>query len=139
MQRMPGWFRAVFITVMFFTCAILCWYAASQYQLQFQIADLSLSLETSRGREIKQQYEYDQVAAQLPLVEEQVALLEPQAAAAQAVEKELRAQRKTLRAENAELAQKLEALQAQVEQLQEEERLLREEVDALRRQLQQGI
>jgi len=136
MQRMPGWFRAVFVTVMLITCATLCWYAASQYQLRFQVADLSLSLDTSRQREAKQQYEYNQVVAELPLVEAQVAQLEPQAAAAQAIEKELRAQRKALRAENAELSKQLEALQAEVANLREEEQRLRNEVEALRQQLQ---
>lgn len=136
MQRMPGWFRAVFVTVMLLTCAILCWYAASQYQLRFQVADLTLSLDTSRQREVKQQYEYDQVVAEIPLVQAQVAELEPQAAAAQAIEKDLRAQRKALRAENADLQKQLESLQAEVADLREQEQQLRDDVEALRQQLQ---
>lgn len=131
MQRMPGWFRAVFVAVMFFTCGVLCWYAASQYELRFQIADLTLSLDTSRQREVKQQYEYDQVVAQLPLTQAEVAKQEPLAAAAQATEKELRAQRKALRAENAELASQLEALQAEVAALKEQEAALLEQLQAL--------
>ena len=136
MQRMPGWFRAVFVTVMLLTCAILCWYAASQYQLRFQVADLTLSLDTSRQREVKQQYEYNQVVAEIPLVQAQVAELEPQAAAAQAIEKDLRAQRKALRAENADLQKQLESLQAEVADLREQEQQLRSDVEALRQQLQ---
>lgn len=136
MQRMPGWFRAVFVTVMLLTCAILCWYAASQYQLRFQVADLTLSLDTSRQREVKQQYEYDQVVAEIPLVQAQVAELEPQAAAAQAIEKDLRAQRKALRAENADLQKQLESLQSEVADLREQEQQLRDDVEALRQQLQ---
>lgn len=136
MQRMPGWFRAVFVTVMLLTCAILCWYAASQYQLRFQVADLTLSLDTSRQREVKQQYEYDQVVAEIPLVQAQVAELEPQAAAAQAIEKDLRAQRKALRAENADLQKQLESLRAEVADLREQEQQLRDDVEALRQQLQ---
>ena len=136
MQRMPGWFRAVFVTVMLLTCAILCWYAASQYQLRFQVADLTLSLDTSRQREVKQQYEYDQVVAEIPLVQAQVAELEPQAAAAQAIEKDLRAQRKALRAENADLQKQLESLQAEVADLREQEQQLRDDVEALHQQLQ---
>jgi septal ring factor EnvC (AmiA/AmiB activator) len=136
MQRMPGWFRAVFVTVMLLTCAILCWYAASQHQLRFQVADLTLSLDTSRQREVKQQYEYDQVVAEIPLVQAQVAELEPQAAAAQAIEKDLRAQRKALRAENADLQKQLESLQAEVADLREQEQQLRDDVEALRQQLQ---
>lgn len=136
MQHMPGWFRALLVAVLFFTCAVLCWYAASQYELRFQIADLSLSLDTSRQREVKQQYEYDQVVAQLPLTQAEVAEKEPLAAAAQAVEKELRTQRKALRAESTALADQLETLQAEVAALQEQEAALLAEVEALRQQEQ---
>lgn len=131
MQRMPGWFKAVFVAVMFFTCAVLCWYASSQYELRFRIADLTLSLDTSRQREVKQQYEYDQVVAQLPLTQAEVAEMEPLATAAQAAEAELRAQRKALRAENAALTQQLEALQAEVAALKEQEAALLAQLEAL--------
>lgn len=114
-MRTAGWFRAVFVAVMLFTCGVVCWYAASQYALQFQLADLTLSLDTSRQREVKQQYEYDQVVAQLPLVQAQLAELEPQAAQAQAKETELRARRKALRAEIAQQQEQLAALQPQAE------------------------
>ncbi|MBE5803213.1 MAG: hypothetical protein E7316_01705 [Clostridiales bacterium] len=136
MQRMPGWFRAVFITVMFLTCAVLCRFAIEQYDLHFQVADLSLSLDTSRGREVKQRYEYDQVVAELPVVQAQVAELEPLAAAALATETDLRAQRKALRAGNAALQEQLEALQAEVVALQEQEAALLAEVEILRQQEQ---
>lgn len=119
-MRTAGWFRALFIVVMLFTCAVLCWYAAAQYTLRFQVADLTLSLETSRQREVKQQYEYDQVSAQLPLVQAQVEELEPQAAQAKAREAELRARRKALRAEVARLQEEQEALEAQVEALRQQ-------------------
>lgn len=136
MQRLPGWLRAVFIAVMFFTCAVVCWYAASQYELRFQIADLTLSLDTSRQREVKQQYEYDQVVAELPIVQAQVAQMEPLAAAALATETDLRAQRKALRAENAALAEQLEAVQAQLAELTAHKEALQAEVEALRQQEQ---
>ena len=136
MQRLPGWFRAVFVAAMFLTCAVVCWYAAEQYGLRFQIADLTLSLDTSRQREVKQQYEYDQVVAELPEVQAQVDEMEPKAAAAQATEKELRAQRKALRAENSSLTTQLETLQAEVDALKEQEAALQAEVDALKKQLE---
>lgn len=122
MQHMSGWMRSLWVAVMYFTCAVLCWYAVSQYSLRFQIDDLSLSLDTSRGREVKQQYEYDQVVAQLPLVQAQLTELEPQAAEAQAKEKELRTRRKELRAEVAQLEEQLAALQAQVEEMRQQEK-----------------
>lgn len=136
MQRWAGWIRAIFVAMMFFTCAVLCWYAAEQYELRFQIADLSLSLDTSRQREVKQQYEYDQVVAQLPLVQAEVAKQEPLAAAAQATETDLRAQRKAIRAENAALTEQTQALQAETALLQEELAALEAEVEALRQREQ---
>lgn len=114
MQHTSGWVRALLVVVLYLTCAVLCWYAVTQYSLRFQIDDLALSLDTSRGREAKQQYEYDQVVAQLPLVQAQLEELEPQAAEAQAREKELRARRKELRAEVAQLEEQLAELQRQL-------------------------
>lgn len=137
MQRLPGWLRALFVAVMFLTCAVVCWYAAEQYSLRFQIADLTLSLDTSRQREVKQQYEYDQVIAAIPLVQEQLAEAEPLAEAARAREQELRARRKALRTANADLEASLEQLLAELEPLLEQQKALQAEVDALRLQLEQ--
>lgn len=134
MQRWAGWLRAVFVAVMFFTCAVVCWYAVEQYSLRFQIADLTLSLDTSQQREVKQQYEYDQVVAELPVTQAEVARMEPLAAAAKAKETELRGVRKTLRAQSASLAQQLEAVQAETAALQDQQSALQAEVDALRQQ-----
>lgn len=136
-MHMPGWFKSVFVTVMFLTCAVLAWFAASQYELRFQVADLTLSLDTSRQREVKQQYEYNQVAAELPVVLAQVAEMEPLAAAAVVTETDLRAQRKALRGENAALLEQAEAVQAEVVTLKEQEAALMAEVEALRLQEQQ--
>lgn len=120
-MRTAGWFRALFIGVMFLTCAVVCWYAVSQYTLRFQVADLTLSLETSKKREVKQQYEYDQVLAQLPQVQAQVAEIEPQAAQTQAKEKELRARRKELRAQVSQLEKEVAELEARLETLRQQE------------------
>ena len=64
---LPRWFRAAFVAVMLVLVAELIWWAPAQYNLHFQTADVALSLETSRQREAKQQYEYDLVVAELPL------------------------------------------------------------------------
>ena len=136
-MHMPGWFKAVFVTVMFLTCAVLAWFATSQYTLRFQVDDLTLSLDTSRQREVKQQYEYNQVSAELPLVLAQVEAMEPLAAAAVATETDLRAQRKALRSENAALLAQAEAVQAEVAALKEQEAALLAEVEELRLKEQQ--
>lgn len=120
MQRISEWIRAVFVAVMLLTCATLCWYAASQYALHFQVEDLTLSLETSRKREVKQQYEYDQVVAQLPVVAAQVEEMEPRAAAAKEREQELRNQRKELRNQAKLLEQQMTDLNRQLEELQKQ-------------------
>lgn len=137
MQRVPGWLRALFVAVMFLTCAVVCWYAAEQYSLRFQIADLTLSLDTSRQREVKQQYEYDQVTEAIPLVQAELAEKEPLAEAARAREKDLRAQRKALRAANADLEARLETLLAELDVLLAQQQALQDEVDALRLKLEQ--
>lgn len=115
--KLPGWFRVLFIVVMLLLCALLCWYAPTQVALHFQLDDVTLSLETSRQREAKQQYEYDAVVDELPRVQQQLVTLTPQTEAAQAKEAELRARRKELRAANAELTQQLDGVQAEIETL----------------------
>ena len=119
-DRLPGWFRVLFIVVMLLLCAFLCWYAPGQVALRFQVDDVTLSLDTSRQREAKQQYEYDQVVEELPRVQAQLAELAPQAETAQAKEAELRASRKELRAANKELAQQLDDVQAGNETLNQQ-------------------
>ncbi len=95
---------------------ILCWMILIPLRsvLSFQQEDLALSLETSYGRERKQQHEYDQVTADLPVAREELAELQPQAEAAQQEVTELKAQRKELRA-------KLKALQEESENAAPEE------------------
>ena len=66
MTQVPGWFKAAFAAVMLAACAVLCWFAPTQYTLRFQRDDLTLSLDTSRQREAKQRHEYAQVESALP-------------------------------------------------------------------------
>lgn len=107
MQRLPGWFRALFVVVMLFTCAVVAWFAFEQSDLLFRLDDVSRSLDTSRQRMQKQQYEHDQFVAALPEVEAELARVQPLADAAMAQDKALRDQRKALRAEVKELQQQL--------------------------------
>ena len=46
----------------------LIWYLPSVGQRRFMLEDVRKSLETSQGRERKQQYEYDETVAALPEV-----------------------------------------------------------------------
>lgn len=116
--RLPGWFAALFVTVMLAVCAVVAFCTVEQYNLRFEVADLTLSLDTSRQRERKQEYEYNEVVAALPLVQAELNATQPLADEAVAKVDELKARRKALRAENAELEDQLAALQEDIAALQ---------------------
>lgn len=131
MTQVPGWFKAAFAAVMLAACAVLCWFAPTQYTLRFQRDDLTLSLETSRQREAKQRYEYAQVEAALPetaLLLEETRPLADEAAEAEAA---LRARRKALREENARLEEQRSASQAALEEAEAQRAALQQAVDEL--------
>ena len=131
MTRVPGWFKAVFAAGMLAACAVLCWFAPSQYTLRFQRDDLTLSLETSRQREAKQRYEYAQVEAALPETARLLEETQPLAAKAAEAEAALRARRKALREENARLEEQLSAAQAALEEAEAQRASLQQEADEL--------
>lgn len=131
---LPRLFRFVFMTIMMLLCASLFWLIPQMIALQIQIDDLTLSLDTSRQREAKQQYEYDQVSAQLPLTQAELDAVLPQAETAAAHEQELRTQRKALRAQSATLNQQLENALASATDLEIAVADMWTQVDALRQQ-----
>ena len=131
MTQVPGWFKAAFAAVMLAACAVLCWFAPSQYTLRFQRNDLTLSLETSRQREAKQRYEYAQVEAALPETARLLEETQPLAAKAAEAEAALRARRKALREENARLEEQLSAAQAALEEAEAQRASLQQEADEL--------
>lgn len=131
-QRIPGWLRAAFVAGMLALAALLAWYAPVQYQLRFQLEDIALSLDTSRQREAKQQYEYDAAAQALPQARAELEETLPLTQAAQAREQALRDERKSLRTQSADLADQLEQAQASVDALQAQADALREDTAQLR-------
>lgn len=130
-ERCPGWFRGVFVAVMLLVCAWLAFFAVDQARLKAQIADLTLSLETSRGREARQNHEYDEAITALPLAQEKLAKVEPLAQAAKERETELRQQRKDIRAENAALETQIAEAQAELDALTVQAMALREAAESL--------
>lgn len=143
MAQIPGWLRAAFVAVMLLACAVLCWFAPTQYALRFQRDDLALSLETSRQREAKQRYEYDQVASALPETALELERTQPLADEASAAETALRASRKALREENAALEEQLTAAlaaqaeaEARLDALRQETERLTAQQEALSRALE---
>lgn len=111
---MPRWFQMLFVTVMLCVAAVLAFCVVSSHSLRLQIEDVSSSLDFSRQREYKQQYEYDQAAAAIPEVRAQIDQTAPLAAAAKETETALRARRKQLRNENAALADELTQAQTRL-------------------------
>lgn len=116
-KRCSGWFRALFVAAMLLICALLAFFAVDQVRLRAEIADLTISLDTSRGREARQKHEYDAVVAALPAARAELERVQPLADAAKAEENELRQQRKDIRAENAALQAQIEAEQAELDAL----------------------
>ena len=100
-------FPAVFAVVMLVTVLFLVWYIPAVSGLTFQLDDLQKSLETSQGRERKQQYEYDKVVSEIPEIQAELDLIRPQTEAAEQEVLELKAERKKLRNEKKELEQQL--------------------------------
>ena len=94
----------VLFTVIMLVCVLfVIWYIPSVSARRFQLEDVQKSLETSRGRERKQQAEYEETVAALPEAEAELESLKPQMEAAQEEVKNLKAERKKLREEKKEL------------------------------------
>ncbi len=93
----------VFACVMLVFCFFLSWYVLSRGEMDFRLADIELSLETSYGRERKQQYEYDEVTEKLPLTRAELEETKPLAEEAEAAVRALKEERKALREEKATL------------------------------------
>ena len=98
MNRREKVLAGVFVLVMLAFSVLLAAWVPLRAALDFSIADTSLSLETSRGRERKQQMEYDQVLEALPAVREELAEIQPRAEAAAEQVRLLKEERKALRA-----------------------------------------
>ena len=99
----------VFSCVMLVFVLFMLWYVPSVSSRRFELADAELSLETSRGRERKQQYEYDQATAEFDPVRAELADVQPKTDAAEQKVKELKELRRELRQEKKELESRLNA------------------------------
>ena len=102
MKRRP--FLPVLFSLLMLVCVLfLIWYLPAIGERRFRLEDVRKSLETSQGRERKQQYEYDETIAAIPEAEAELARIAPLAEAAQKEVKELKQERKQLRKEKKEL------------------------------------
>lgn len=93
----------LFSLLMLFCVVFLIWYLPSIGERRFRLEDVRKSLETSQGRERKQQYEYDETVAAIPQTEAELERIVPLAEAAQKEVRELKKERKQLRKEKKEL------------------------------------
>ena len=106
MNKGRKWGVPVFVLVMLIFVFFMGAYPILRSGLDFTLEDTARSLETSRGRERKQQHEYDEVVAELPLVRAELEETAPKAEAAQETVKQLKEERKKLRERKKELTEK---------------------------------
>lgn len=93
----------LFSVVMLICVLFVVWYLPAVEQRRFQLDDVRKSLETSRGRERKQQYEYDETVKAVPETEAELERILPLAEAAKDEARSLKKERKKLRQEKKEL------------------------------------
>ena len=96
-------FPVVFTIIMLIFVLFIVWYLPAAGAQRFRLEDLQKSLETSQGRERKQQNEYDETVAAIPEVQAELDRVLPLAEAAEQEVKDLKAERKKLREEKKEL------------------------------------
>ena len=100
-------FSVCFVCVLFIFAAFMAWYIPSMSSVLAKTEETRSNLSTSRGRENRQQDEYDKAAAELPLILDQAAEKKPLAEEAEKQVNELKLRRKALRAEKQALEEKL--------------------------------
>lgn len=93
----------IFVCVMFLFVIFMLWYVPNHSERVFQIQDVEKSVETSHGREKKQQYEYNEAMAELPVVRSELEEIQPLADAAAQTVLDLKEERKELRQEKERL------------------------------------
>ena len=93
----------LFTLVMLICVLFLAWYLPASGKARFSLEDVKISLDTSLGRERKQQYEYDNTVAAIPETEAELERLQPLAESAEAEVKELKKERDRLKKEKKEL------------------------------------
>ena len=113
MNKSKTVFPLIFTVVMLVFVCFIAWYIPSSGQLHFRLEDIQKSLETSQGRERKQQREYDETVVALPEIQADLDRILPLSEAAKQEVKDLKAERKKLRREKEDLeAQSAASLEA---------------------------
>lgn len=107
MNRRKSVFPVLFVLVMLLCVLFIAWYLPTVSSMRFRLQDANVSLETSQGRERKQQHEYDETVEALAAAQEELSRVQPLADQAAEEKKALKEERKQLRQEKKELEEKL--------------------------------
>ena len=110
MKKSEKQLTGLFVLIMLAFSLLMAAWVPLRAALDFSMADTALSLETSRGRERKQQMEYDQVLKDLPAAREELAEIHPRAEAAAEQVRLLKEERKALRAKKKQLESEQKSL-----------------------------
>ena len=102
---LPVLFALVMLLFVFF----IVWYLPAANERAFMLEDVSKSIETSLGRERKQQYEYDETVAAIPELQEKLDRLIPVNNELSDQVDSLKAERKLLRQEKKDLESSLDS------------------------------
>ena len=109
MNKRRSLFPVLFVSVMLFLVLFLIWYLPAVNQRLFMLQDVQQSIETSQGRERKQQYEFDQTVAAIPEIQAELDRVIPLEEEASREVQALKDERKQLRQQKKDLEAKLEA------------------------------
>lgn len=113
----------VFCTVIFLAFTIfMIWFVPSYASVRSKISETRRELDLSRGREAKQQAEYDSAVAELPLILSELEEKNPAADKAEEALAALKARKKELRIQK----QELEKAAAQKTEVKEEDTIAEE-------------
>ena len=96
-------FAVLFSIIMLLFVLFVAWYLPAIGDVRFQLDDTNKSLETSRGRERKQQHEYDEVVAAIPEVQAELDSILPLSTSAAEEVKKLKEEKKQLKEKKKEL------------------------------------
>ena len=107
MNRRKSVFPVLFVLVMLLCVLFIAWYLPTVSSMRFRLQDANVSLETSQGRERKQQHEYDETVEALAAAQEELSRVQPLADQEEKKKKALKEERKQLRQEKKELEEKL--------------------------------
>lgn len=107
MNRRKSLFPVFFVLVMLLCVLFVAWYLPSVSDLRFRLQDAQISLETSQGRERKQQHEYDEAVEALAAAREELSLVQPLADQAAEEKKAMKEERNSLRKTKKELEESM--------------------------------